>query len=73
MPYHPQRFSKVFWLEPKDLEPYGIPEMTIHRGDEIVHFLRILAPWEEGGDQHLMISASARTCEIKAAIRDEAN
>ncbi len=72
MPYHPQRYSKVFWLEPKDLEPYGIPEMTIHRGSEIAHYLRILSPFEDGSDQHLMVTADERTRVIALAIREDA-
>jgi hypothetical protein len=64
----PTRYSKVCWLGPQDLEPYGFVETVRHDADSISHKLRIPAPFGKDTDMALVITADARTKVIAASI-----
>lgn len=53
----PPRYSKVPWLGPCDLEPFGRPEISLRREATIAHVLRIPTPWGRNTEAMLVIQA----------------
>lgn len=68
---HPQRYSLVPWLGPPDLDPLGLPEVTIEREETIAHLLRIPTPFGRNTDVVLRITANRRTGVIALNVECE--
>jgi hypothetical protein len=66
----PQRYSRVPWLGPWDLEPAGLPEDIIRGEDVLTNVIRIAAPFGKAPDIFPVIVADKAQKTVTAHLRD---